>query len=116
VLAGEHAPKLHLADALLEVVERGGRLEDAGRVLGLAPEVVERLGVVEALLGVAQVVDQLLEGRLLAQDDLGLVVVAPERRIGGPGVELLELLYLAVVVKDAAVTRPVGPRNERAAR
>jgi len=90
--AGQHAAKFHLADAGLELVEGGGGLEDAGGVLGLAPELVQRLGVVEALLGVTQVVEQLLEGRLLAQDLLGAVVVGPERGVGGLGVELLEAL------------------------
>jgi hypothetical protein len=37
-----------------------GGLEDAVGVLGLTPELVEGLGVVEALLGVAQVVDTFL--------------------------------------------------------
>jgi len=67
-------------------------------------------------LGLVEVVDDLLGGGLLAQELLGLVVLAPKRRVGGLGVELLEALYLADVVKDAAVTRPVGPRDERAAR
>jgi hypothetical protein len=116
VLAGQHAAKLHLADARLDVAEGRGGLDDAGLVLGLAPEVVEGLGVIEALLGVAQVVEQLLQGRLLAQDLLGAIVVAPEGGVRGLGVEFFESLYFAFVVKDAAVTRPIGPRDERAAR
>jgi len=64
--AAEHAAKLHLADAGLEIFEAGGGLEDAVAVLGLAPELVERRGVVEALLGLVQVVDDLLGRGLLA--------------------------------------------------
>jgi hypothetical protein len=90
--AAQHALKLHLGDADLEGLETGGSFENAGVVLGLTPELVERLGVVEALLGVLQVVDDLLGGRLLAQQLLGLVVLAPKRRVGGLGVELLESL------------------------
>ena len=53
---------------------------------GLAPELVEGHGVVEALLGLVEVVDDLLGGGLLAQQLLGLVVLGPERRVGGVGV------------------------------
>ena len=72
--------------------ETGGGLEDAGAVLGLTPELVEGLGVVEALVGLVEVVDDLLGGGLLAQELLGLVVLAPKRRVGGLGVELFEAL------------------------
>jgi hypothetical protein len=92
VLAREHATKLHLADADLEVLERRGGLAEAVQVLGLAPEVVEGLGIVEALLGVAQVVALLLEGRLLTQELLRAVVGGPERGVRGERVELLESL------------------------
>ena len=84
----EHAAKLHLADARLEVLERAGGLVDAVGVLGLAPELIQGRGVVEALLRLVEVVDGLLGGGLLAQQLLGLVVLGPKRRVGGVRVEL----------------------------
>jgi hypothetical protein len=119
-LALSKRPPSMRRNSILPTRSRGregvGGLEDAVGVLGLTPELVEGLGVVEALLGVIEVVDDLLGGGLIAEDLLGLVVVGPERRVGGLGVELLEALALADVVKDAAATRPIGPRGERAAR
>jgi hypothetical protein len=61
-------------------------------VLGLTPELVEGLGVVEALLRVIEVVDDLLGGRLIAQELLGLVVLGPRTTGRRSGVELLEAL------------------------
>jgi hypothetical protein len=115
VLARQHAPELHLADALLEHLERGPRVADAARVALLAAELVQRRGVVEPALGLVEILDDLLQRRLLAQDALRAIVVAPERRIGRLGVELLQLLTLADVVKDASAARSGGAPGGRAA-
>jgi hypothetical protein len=87
----EHAAKLHLADAGSRSSSAVGGLEDAVGVLGLTPEVVEGLGVVEALLGVAQVVDSFLRVDCSRRSSWALSLLV-QNDGSAVGVELLEAL------------------------
>jgi len=116
VRPGEHALEFEGSDPLVEVLERLPGVAEGALVALVAGELVEHLRVVERALRAVQLIDDLLEGRLLAEHRLRLVTVVPEARVASLGVELLELLALHFVVKDASAARRGGPRAARGAR
>ena len=76
-------------EQLIEAAERLPDLVHAVVVALLAGQLVELAAVVERSPGALEIIDDLLERRLLAQDLLRVVVVAPELGIRGLGVQLL---------------------------
>jgi hypothetical protein len=108
VLAREHPPELELADRPVARLQLLPRLDEAGVVVLLAAELVQRARVVELRLRLVERLDQLLELGLLLNDDLSLLRVVPEAGVRRLRLQLLEPLYAAFVVKDASAARPIA--------
>jgi len=89
VLAGEHALKLERGDVLVEALEVVPDLPGRVLVVLFAGELVEQLGLVEAGLRRVEQLDELLDRRLLSEDDLRTIAIVPKRRVGDLSVELL---------------------------
>jgi len=105
VLAGEHDLQLALVERLLERLDR---LPQVGAdVLPFPGQLGAHLGVLQALLELAERVDFRNEAGACLEGRLGAGGVVPEVRVGDLLLYLRELAGLCLEIKDA----PEAPRS-----
>jgi hypothetical protein len=110
-LARKHARELELRERRLEgpkVLLDGGERPGVAFFLG---KLDERRGVREAARQTVERVDRLLEARALAAEFLRLLGLRPDRGVLELAPDLVQALFLLVVLKGTSSERPPALRS-----